>query len=250
MKTDNYLQSKSTRIVFTLCSPECPICFGIGYYRVDCEITNPQFGKLLPCPSVNPYKLFGKECGISEKDYQKCWNNIVPINNIQGAVSILRKVQAAGSGWVYIYGSYGLGKSTLLQTMVAECIREKKKAKYISMAMILDDIRSTFSTQNPTGEFERKMDYYYNVDVLCIDEFNRVNRTEFADEKIHAIMDSRYRSAIKGDSITVIASNVHPNEYDPAISDRIHDNRFEIVNLIGDSARPNIPNLRSKNVSK
>jgi len=249
MKTSNMLQVKSFSSVSTLCSPDCPICYGLGFYRVDCEINDPQFGKLMDCPCVDPFVLNGKECGINEKDYQKCWKNIVPINNIQDAVSKLRKVQKAGSGWVYIYGSYGLGKSTLLQTMVAECIRSKRKAKYTSMAMILDDIRSTFSYQNPIGEFERKMDYYYNVDVLCIDEFNRVNRTEFADEKIHAIMDNRYRSAINGDSITVIASNIQPNEYDPAISDRIYDNRFFIVKLFGDSARPNIPNMWSENVN-
>ena len=84
----------------------------------------------------------------------------------------------------------------------------------------------------------------YEVPVLCIDEFDRLKLTDYAKERIASIVEARCRAAEIGESITLIASNKAPLDYDPYIVDRLHCSLFSIIEIKGHSVRPNLPKDR------
>lgn len=44
-------RKKQPAITNCLCKPDCDICHGVGYYRVDVERESPEFGQLIRCPN-------------------------------------------------------------------------------------------------------------------------------------------------------------------------------------------------------
>lgn len=223
------------------CSIDCEICGGSGWIRREREKTDPAFGSLELCPNVDPFKIYGEKSGLDKVEYFLRWEKILKVNNIDDAIQILKKVLKNGFGLVYLHGANGLGKTLLLQTFTAESIRLRIKSKYSTMANILEELRAAYSDEQPYGEFSRRSKFYCEVPVLCIDEFDRIKLTEFAVEKIQSIVDARYRSAMNRESITIIASNEQPSKYPAYIANRFYDGRTYIIEMKGNSVRPNIP---------
>jgi DNA replication protein DnaC len=116
-------------------------------------------------------------------------------------------------------------------------LRAGKEAAYTSMSAILDDLRGAFDATNPNNEAARRLDWWKSLPLLCIDEFNRVNGTPWVQQRQFDLMDARYVQGIRGETLTLIASNTGPDQQEGALADRIKDNRFTIIHLSGDSGR-------------
>lgn len=89
----------------------------------------------------------------------------------------------------------------------------------------------------PSGESEARLAWWSNLPLLAIDEFDRVNNTAWASERQFLLMDQRYEQAIRGKSITILASNTDPAKLAGYLYDRISDRRFEIIRVHGESYR-------------
>ena len=224
----------------SVCQPGCPICGGIGFVRYDRPIEHPRFGKLEPCPSLDPVKLYGPRVGLIEKELKLSWNSLIDYNKIGLAINEIQAAIDEGYGWIFIWGAYGLGKTTLLKTAIAEVLRSGRQSAYVRMVDIIDDLRNAFSTENPSETSASRLEFWTEVPVLAIDEFDRIRLTEFAQERRFALMDHRYENAIRGNSITIMASNSDPRDLDGYLADRIFDGRFKVIHLTGNSFRPNM----------
>ncbi len=143
-----------------------------------------------------------------------------------------------GSGWVYLWGPPGLGKTLVLKIAVAEMLRRHKAAAYTRMAELIDHLRSAFDARDPSEEAQRRLDWWAGLPLLAIDEFDRVRNTEYSNERRFLLLDRRYEQALNGKSITIMAANADPATLEPYLYDRIRDGRFTVVKLEGDSARP------------
>lgn len=223
-----------------LCNYDCPVCGGMGWCRVDRPVGDPMFGKLELCPNVNRLKIFGKQIGLSAHEMKLSWDSLADINGVGEIISCLTQTIESGFGWVFLWGSYGLGKTTLLKTATSEAIKFGKQASYTRMVDIIDNLRNAYSTENASYEAENRLNYWVDVPILCIDEFDRVRLTEFASDRRFTLMDKRYEGAIRETKITIMASNTDPRILDGYLADRIFDGRFKVIHLVGNSVRPNI----------
>jgi DNA replication protein DnaC len=174
--------------------------------------------------------------GLSKSERNLDWNNLLPLegSNARVAEKVVRKVLDRGYGWVYLWGEYGTAKSLILQIATSVSLQTGKEASYVRMAEILDHIRAGFNE----GNASKRLDWWEAVPVLCVDEFERVHETDWAGEKRFVLMDNRYVSACRRESVTIIAGNADPSKLDGYLWDRINDGRFEIVKMTGESARP------------
>ena len=213
------------------CDPECDICGGIGRVRIG-------DGRLKFCPKLSMWDRPGSNrYGISETEAEELyWDHIFPDNNADRAVEIVKNIIEEGFGWIYIFGSYGLGKSEIIKTAIAETLRKKIDASYIRFAEILDHLRQGFNDQD-LGENER-LKWWSEIPVLAIDEFDRIRETEYSKERRFVLMNRRYQLALQKEGVTLIASNCNPSELPGYLYDRIRDGRFHIVKLSGKSWRP------------
>lgn len=218
----------------SICSPDCEICAGIGFVKG-------EDGKVRPCPNVDPYTLYpGERYGLYDSERGLSWGDVMPINerDTTAAVNAVKQAMARGAGWVYLWGETGTAKTLLLKIAVALSLKDHKIAAYVRMAGILDDLRSAFDKTNPSGEAQRRLDWWSDIPVLAVDEFNRIKESEYAIERRFLLMDRRYEDALRGRSITLMAGNDNPASLESYLYDRIRDGRFAIVHLSGDSARP------------
>lgn len=215
----------------TICVPGCPECNGLGYVRG-------EDGKLQVCSHVDPLTVYPLErYGLAQSEAALEWSAVKAINGGPVAAAAVQETLQRGAGWVYMHGDPGLAKTLILKVAVATAIRERRQAAYVRMAEILDDLRGAFDKNNPSEESQRRLDWWSSIPLLAIDEFDRVNQTEYAKERSFLLMDRRYESAIRGKTITLMASNGDPDKMDSYLVDRINDRRFTVVHMTGKSAR-------------
>lgn len=223
-----------------LCKPDCPICGGLGWCHVERSLGDPRFGRLELCPNVNPLTVYGKLIGLSDQELLFSWKVLANVNGAGEIIETIERTLALGFGWIFIWGSFGLGKTTLLKTTTAEALRSGYRASYTRMVDIIDNLRAAYSTDNSSYQAETRLNNWVDVPVLCIDEFDRIRLTEFASDRRFALMDKRYEGAIREENITIMASNSDPRTLDGYLADRIFDGRFTVIHIEGNSVRPNI----------
>lgn len=219
------------------CADDCPLCHGFGWVRFDREVGDPLFGKMSLCPNLLSSAL-GGDSGLNERELKLSWSAVSEINQAGAAVAAIKRTFERGRGWVYLWGQPGLGKTLILTVAIAEMIRSGRPGVYTRMADILDDLRKGFGDDQPKGEEQRRVDRWASLPLLAIDELDRVRSSEYSDEKRFALLDRRYQAALRGNSITLLASNRDPRGFDDYLSSRIFDGRFSVVKLAGADVRP------------
>lgn len=220
------------------CVPNCPICGGIGYVRRDLPITDPGFGQISRCPNYTIDLTNPTRYGIAPEEINADWNEITDINNVMLGMQAVKDVLSRGCGWVTLWGGNGLAKSKLLKIAVASSLRANKRAAYVRMAEIMDNLRDAFRDGSPDGESARRLNYWSEIPILAIDEITRENSTDWSEERKFLIMDRRYENACLGKSITILASQYNPADFADYFYSRIHDGRFSLVHLVGEDVRP------------
>lgn len=222
-----------------LCRFDCTQCGGLGYIRVDEGDGLQDNYRVSLCPNVNLFKLpSAKRFGITEHEVSTLsWDEVYLLNGIEAAIEAVQLTITRGFGWVYLWGSFGLGKTLVLKTAVAQYLRSiGKEAAYIRMVGILDYLKAAFD--DPQSSERERLDWLAQLPLLAIDEVDKLRGTEYAEERRFVLMDKRYEQAIRQEGITLFASNADPGQLPGYFYDRVQDGRFMIVKLEGPSLRP------------
>jgi hypothetical protein len=222
-----------------VCRADCEICGGQGYLRNNVALGEPGFGGIHLCPNADRCRQPGNaRSGISIKEAgQLCWGSMEETSSIKTAVAEIHQVLALGYGWVYVHGGFGTGKTQVLKIAVAEAMRAGKTAAYVRMAEILDHLRESFQTDSKVSERSR-LEWWSQLPVLAIDEFDRVRDTGYGQERRFVLMDRRYEGALRQEQVTIMASNSDPVNLPDYLYDRIRDGRFRVLPVSGKSMRP------------
>jgi DNA replication protein DnaC len=169
------------------------------------------------------------------------------VNQADRACEVTQRAYTSGHGLVFLYGGFGQGKSLVLKIAVATALKEGRRAAYANLAGVLDDIRIAYDErENKMTELVRRMEWWTSLDVLAIDELDKVGQTDWARERIFQLLDARYQCAIRQEALTVIAANYQsPDELSGYLKSRIEDNRFTangyVVYLKGADGRKSMP---------
>jgi len=223
------------------CKQDCPNCGGFGWVKNYYEIGHPMFGKFEPCPDASFYYLAQQrgDIGIGDFDYENlAWSKFQPNGNTLQTLSMVKSAIESGSTWITLWGNYGLGKTRILKTAVVEALKAGKFGAYVRMAEILQDLRDSYDDKDKSRSYTKRMEFWQSQEVLAIDEFDRINNTEWGNEQRFVLMDNRYDMALRGDGVTIVAMNTEPKKLDGYLFDRMSDGRFNIVAVKGESFRP------------
>lgn len=239
------------------CDTDCPYCKGTGYFRYDVPLGHPQFGKINRCPTAYAKHLknslqqgtIDPRFGLTADEAGNLsWELVIEgINQADRARNVTRKAYESGHGLVFLHGGYGQGKSLLLKIVAATALRAGKRAAYANLATVLDNIRAAYDErENKMTELIRRMEWWTSLDVLAIDELDKVGKTDWAQERIFQLLDARYQCAVRQQSLTIIASNHSSlDELSGYLRSRIEDNRFAshgyVIHLAGEDGRRIMP---------
>ena len=97
------------------------------------------------------------------------------------------------SGWLYLAGPTGVGKTHLAAAIVGESIAQGREVLFRFVPDLLDDLRRSYG---PAGgkSFDRVFSHVRDVDVLILDDFGAEASTGWAEEKLYQLIVHRHDS--------------------------------------------------------
>ena len=196
-------------------SPEaCPYCCGGG--EIDL-IWKTSYGsqvelRTFPCPACgSPARLEDVWAETGLRECERSWS-INFIQNMPGkevacrvAGDLVSHIQNA-AGLVAFFGSYGVGKTGLLKSIVAAATCCRRPARYLHAEHMLGLIRSTYDDDSPQKE-SSLADSFATIPILALDEVDRVSTSNWAMGQLMSILDRRYEA--RTELLTLLATNAH-----------------------------------------
>lgn len=182
--------------------------------------------------------------GLREQDKDLSWSLVRPgqSDGYKGLAAV-KEAYERGWGMVFLHGTYGQAKTLIGKILTATAAKDGKLAAYANMAAVLDDIRLAYDEEeHKTTELLRRSAWWLDRDVLFLDEIDRCNATQWAQERMFQLLDGRYMRAIREEALTVLASNKATGELDGYIQSRLKDKRLgPIVYMHGPDGRTVAP---------
>jgi hypothetical protein len=231
-----------------LCDPDCPNCGGSGYMKQsspDAQVTDKKFGTLKTCPKMKANNLKKSIAagetrgGLSAYEIQTLdWSLVRPgISDGMKGLAFVRPAVQRGYGMGIMLGKVGQAKTLLMKISVATYIRAGKKAHYIKLTNLLDDIRRVYDLkEDKMVSLVRKIKEWESYDLLAIDEMDKSSETDWATDRLFGLCDERWVKAVRKEALTLFASNYASKKEIPEyLLSRIEDARF---NITDDKGRP------------
>jgi DNA replication protein DnaC len=212
--------------------PNCEICGGIGYIRLDLPVGHPDFGKVQICPCRNnqvTQQIRQRLFALSQLDELKdltfenfnsrgrmgLWPK--EIESLEQAYNLSRIFAQQLKGWLLLQGNYGCGKTHLAAAIANFAVSMGVPTLFITVPDLLDSLR--YAYQDPTATFEERFERVRNAALLVLDDFGTQNATGWAQEKLFQIINFRYINQMP----TVITTNLNVNEIEGRIRSRLED---------------------------
>ena len=212
--------------------PDCPLCHGSGYIRVERPLGDPDFGRLEICTcrqaQVRAHirdRLFSLSrldqlqhltfatfrprgrAGIGEKQQE----------SLATAVEACRDFARSLDGWLLLTGTYGSGKTHLAAAIANEAVEIGVPTLFLTVPDLLDTLRATFGAEDTS--FEEAFERIRSAPLLILDDFGTHNATEWAREKLFQILNHRYINRLP----LVVTMNLPLEEVEGRIRSRLSD---------------------------
>lgn len=219
--------------------PNCPICKGLGYVRLDVPVGHPLFGKLFPCTC----RL--KELETRQERTLRALSNLEVLSrftfdtfhpdgrglspdrqrNLRHAYDAARAFALDPKGWLLLMGGYGSGKTHLAAAIANEVLKRGIVPLFVTVPDLLDHLRATYAPGSPQPYSER-FEEVRTAPVLILDDLGTENATPWALEKLFQLLNHRYVARLP----TVITTNQELDRLDPRLRSRLADP--ELVDIV------------------
>lgn len=187
--------------------------------------------------SDNTLKLRGRS-GIQGKQTRWFLRNSTFDDSIKPQISSLIATiyNNYPSGFYYLHGPNGIGKSYIMIAAINEMITQQRSAVYLTTIRLLNKLRESFSDDKITNS--DYIEYFKNVTLLCLDEFGREKATEYTEQALFDILDHRYQASYNYDEIipaklTIMASNIPFDDIHPYLKSRLSDHTSTVIDMNG-----------------
>ena len=257
VKSENTGSTPSASAKYPPRSEACQLCGGAGFLRRDVPVGHPDFGKLLRCDNPAHFRQrLGKVSGLSQlRPADTCLrlSDIDPVPGNEPMLAACHKMLATPQGWLYLHGGPGNAKTIALKAMCNHLTEAGYyPVVYVKFSRLVEIMRMANSAQyakaahfRENGSFELwdnsyidTFDRLLKIKVLAIEEFDKARMTEFAQEFRFDFLDERYEQALRGETITLFASQDAPEALPGPLTSRVRDGRFVVVENKAGDARP------------
>jgi DNA replication protein DnaC len=196
-----------------------------------------MFGQVKPCDVCSrdmQQRYLTAMCGLAGAMLE--WNIGNTVRSkanaaaYDAAVELLQEPQ-----WFYtLTGAPGVGKTRLLAVLVNGARQAGRTAVYTTTSELLDHLRATYTKDAVVG-FDETLDKLTTCTVLALDELDRYNPTEWAQEKFFQLIEKRYRRA--DTCLTCFATNADLDSLPQYVTSRMQDRRSRVFEMVGPDLR-------------
>ncbi len=212
--------------------PNCPICAGVGFVRRDLPVGHPDFGRLLICSCRQHEVTAGERQRLLRVSNLEAFRGMTfdtfkvqgrsglgdqQARSLQFAFQQAQQYARTLSGWLFMMGAYGTGKTHLAAAIANSVMDMGVGVIFLTVPDLLDWLRASFSSADET--FEQRLDEIRNVRLLVLDDLGTQNATPWAEEKLYQIINHRYTQRLP----TVVTTNLLIEEIDGRVASRLQD---------------------------
>lgn len=187
----------------------CPRCRDAGWLVAAAAIANGRFTQqLVPC-SCNHKAGQARTPALnsqSAEDSALRLSDLEPGAHNRHAFTALSDLAAARAGFLTLTGAPGPTKSRMLHALVNEMRRRGVDAAYSHVADLLDHLRTGFGENN----YDRRWRSLVELPALAIDDLEQFAATEWANERLAALIDQRWRTLDR--CLTAVAVSTLPGQ--------------------------------------
>jgi DNA replication protein DnaC len=203
----------------------CSECGGAGYVRMDLPMSDPSFGKPVPCRCREreweerrrlDLRRFSSLDPFHEKTFDT-FNSKVP--GVREAFEAARRYADDPQGWLVLRGGYGCGKTHLAAAIANAHLAAGAHVFFSIVPDLLDHLRAAFA---PSSEirYDEMFERVREAGLLILDDLGAENGTAWATEKLFQIINYRYNFRMP----TVITTNNRLlSHMDERLSSRLSD---------------------------
>ena len=153
------------------------------------------------------------------------WQDVKPLPAQLPAQERVKRFITLPSGWVYLHGVYGNGKTTLAALAVNLLRRSGYDAVFANVPVFLSYLRRCLGS-GQADEYPATLDYVQRVRVLALDDLGAEKSTEWAAEQLYEVLNYRYVKRLP----TIITSNLAPDGLgDGRLASRLRDVAYSTV---------------------
>ncbi|HNT74925.1 MAG TPA: ATP-binding protein [Anaerolineae bacterium] len=227
--------------------PDCPICHGVGYIRLEVPVDHPNFGKLYPCTCrlaelqeqrAETLRSFGSLEALERFTFETFHpegQGIPPERqeNLHRAYDTARAYAQHPNGWLFIRGGYGCGKTHLAAAIANTALAQGQPVIFVTVPDLLDHLRAAYA---PTGgaRYDQRFNQVRTIPLLLLDDLGTENTTPWALEKLFQLLNYRYMTHLP----TVITTNHALEELEPRLRSRLADSELvQIVTILAPDYR-------------
>jgi DNA replication protein DnaC len=198
----------------------------------DLPIGHPDFGKAVACSCRDHERALRRRRAVERLSGQDAVQNLTferflpegnglapdRAANLRRAFEACQRYAAEPDGWLLLTGTFGCGKTHLAAAIVNQRIAEGKAALFLTVADLLDHLRSAFA---PSSElpYDALFEQLRAAPLLVLDDFGAQSSTPWAQEKLFQLLNHRYNLRTP----TVITTNQRFEEMEPRLRSRLQD---------------------------
>ena len=241
--------------------PNCPLCHGLGYLRLELPLDHPEFGKVHVCPcrqnDINA-QVHQRLFSLSHLDELRhlTFENFKPrgrvglwphqADSLERAFNHAHQFSQTHDGWLLIQGPYGCGKTHLVAAIANHTAENGVPTLFITVPDLLDSLRFTFNDRETS--FEERFEQIRRNPLLVMDDFGTQSATPWAQEKLFQILNYRYINRLP----LVVTTNLPLAEIEGRLRSRLEDPELvTIVRIttpdyrrpVGDTGHPELSSL-------
>lgn len=162
--------------------------------------------------------------------------------NLAAALDLARNFARHPQGWLVLQGANGCGKTHLAAAIGNYQLKHGRPAFFVSVADLLDHLRSTFSPDSQVT-YDELFERVRNAPLLILDDLGEHSATPWAREKLYQIINHRYNACLP----TVVTTGIPLEEMETRISSRMVDPRVSnVFNVIAPDYRSDLRPDRAK----
>lgn len=214
----------------------CERCNGMGYVTYDVPLGHPDFGKLFHCVCTLEKRKAKQQEKLEGLDGLTTLERSHTFDQTQAhphQTLVRDALLNAFTGIYVLQGRPGTGKSHFLHCVVNQAKEHGRVAVYATMSDVLDYLRAAFSPKNEEP-FEERWNLLIKCEVLCLDELDEFNVTDWAKERFLRLVDERWRN--RDEVLTLFALNGDVNALLPKVASRLVQGR--VLDMRSTDLRP------------